>query len=120
MGKISELYSGAQNFGADLARRSDVDNGYSGWKRTAWLSLGVVLAILGLAGVGWLISGIVVAGFMACGTLTNVKPIVVVSLFTSSLGAIGILPIWGAGEILIPAIGYHFKKVIHESPGDRL
>ncbi len=108
---FSKVCSGAKSSVTGMARRSDVENGYSGWKRAAWLSLGVALMILVLIGVclagikisflqrAWIISD-VAAG--ACGL---------------GAGVVLTVPLIGGGMILIPAIGYHFKKVVHSDVG---
>ena len=110
MGMISSLCGGAKGTVVGMARRSDAENGYSGWKRAAWLSLGVALTILGLAGIGYTIGGLT--------TLFLIQSAVVKAVCTlSGLGLLGLIPLVGGGAIVTPAIGYHFKKIVHADLG---
>ncbi|MCH9626439.1 MAG: hypothetical protein S4CHLAM2_00610 [Chlamydiales bacterium] len=110
MGMISSLCGGAKGTVVGMARRSDAENGYSGWKRAAWLSLGVALTILGLAGIGSTIGGITAHYLTQSLALQKV-------LAFSGVGLLGLIPLVYGGAILTPAIGYHFKKVVHADIG---
>ncbi len=113
---FSKVCSGAKSSVTGMARRSDVENGYSGWKRAAWLSLGVALTILGLAGLS-LSMGVIAWIPMGAISATALKSGIILAI---PLGACGVIPLMGGGAILRPAIGYHFKKVTHETFGDKL